>query len=594
MKLEQASLLNCLSYYDTLILDTNKTLGENLSIIKKTEPYNWKEMINSCPAGLGNNKAEKVLEAIINDPYLSNLNVLECTRQKPKDSNPIAFFLSDDKSKEAICLFRGTNAREWMDNADGFAQADSFLQKNALYFFQNSLEKHQLDKQGYDIYTSGHSKGGNKSMYIALMDDRVKKCFAFDGQGFSNEFIQKYKKQIVMNSQKITNYAANKDIVSALGNSVGREQCFETNLPSEKEKLFSLGTIYKAATKIPGVNVLMAHSPGAYFHFDENGNVEMNEPAERSRFSKNIHDMSLKMMERPIEEKKLYFESVMSVIQIGHTTTPISESAMMSNSKIQEGLKKTVEFINANGMKAELLEKIAGSKFLVNNGLNFLEKNKTLKEPLKTDEIQKIMDTANNTAVYQEKENGQRYFVGIDIGNNQIGRLSNYQQRLDKLHEEIKENTSKNGLKQLYKMNENKYDTNYSSPNDNQPESSKALKNNQVETLKNDTTPTMETPKKEERVVLKQSEYGRTSIPKDMSSENLAKADKEQTTHSNDYQNSETSFKGVPEQRTIENSSKNQKGRILHEMSPERKKILFQLDSLIDNSKSEHTDDYNL
>lgn len=43
--------------------------------------------------GKKNNKTEKVLEAIINDPDLNKLNVLECTRNIPKDSNPISLLL---------------------------------------------------------------------------------------------------------------------------------------------------------------------------------------------------------------------------------------------------------------------------------------------------------------------------------------------------------------------------------------------------------------------------------------------------------------------------------------------------------------------
>ena len=111
---------------------------------------------------------------------------------------------------------------EWKDNFQGGSVTDqpdgvsTLQQERALEWYQSQ----NLD--GYDSVTvSGHSKGGNKAKYVTIMDDSVDRCLAFDGQGFSDEFIEKYEDKIAENQYKIHNHNVDGDYVNILLNDVG-------------------------------------------------------------------------------------------------------------------------------------------------------------------------------------------------------------------------------------------------------------------------------------------------------------------------------------------------------------------------------------
>lgn len=211
MKVEQAALLNCLMYYDDIMFNKNKSLGKNL-IEKQKNTEEWNKIIKKCPGVMGPEKSQKVIDAIINDPDLSNLKIAECTRQRPRDNNPIMACFIDEKNKEVAFVYRGTNGREWMDNASGFLRESSLLQRDAEKFLENTIKEHKLIENNYNIIATGHSKGGNKAMYVTVKNPNVNECLSFDGQGFSNEFLEQNKTLIKKRENKITNYAANREI----------------------------------------------------------------------------------------------------------------------------------------------------------------------------------------------------------------------------------------------------------------------------------------------------------------------------------------------------------------------------------------------
>ena len=105
--------------------------------------------------------------------------------------------------------FKGTSgSQEWVDNVQGLNQADTQAQQDALNYI-NGLP--------YDSITvTGHSKGANKGMYVAITSDKVHRCVVFDGQGFSEEFLEKYAAEIVARGGSITNYSIKGDYVHAL------------------------------------------------------------------------------------------------------------------------------------------------------------------------------------------------------------------------------------------------------------------------------------------------------------------------------------------------------------------------------------------
>ncbi|WP_160323683.1 Mbeg1-like protein, partial [Defluviitalea phaphyphila] len=77
---------------------------------------------------------------------------------------------------------------------------DTTQQKFSLAYI-NSLE--------YDnITVTGHSKGGNKAMYVAILSDKVDRCMSLEGQGFNDKFCEKYEEEIAKNKYKIKSIAS--------------------------------------------------------------------------------------------------------------------------------------------------------------------------------------------------------------------------------------------------------------------------------------------------------------------------------------------------------------------------------------------------
>ena len=114
-----------------------------------------------------------------------------------------------DPEGKAYVTFRGTSGgNEWYDNAEGLSGADTLSQKEALDY----IESLPFD----DITVAGHSKGGNKAQYVAILSDKVTRCLSMDGQGFSKEFLEKYSGEITRNAWKIKKYSLSTDYVHIL------------------------------------------------------------------------------------------------------------------------------------------------------------------------------------------------------------------------------------------------------------------------------------------------------------------------------------------------------------------------------------------
>ena len=129
-----------------------------------------------------------------------------------KEYNPdvkCLLFEDPNNPNHAIVAFKGTSGGdEWIDNVEGLNRSDTEAQLRA---------KAYIDSLGYGSVTvTGHSKGGNKAMYVAITCDKVDRCVAYDGQGFSKEFIDKYSVEIQNRASKIKNYSLSNDYVHIL------------------------------------------------------------------------------------------------------------------------------------------------------------------------------------------------------------------------------------------------------------------------------------------------------------------------------------------------------------------------------------------
>jgi len=120
-----------------------------------------------------------------------------------------AYYYGPPKSGDSVVTFHGTYTSEhWYDNGTGLGTSDTKAQKEALEYI-NSLPYD-------DITVVGHSKGGNLSQYVTITSDKVNRCVSMDGQGFSQEFIDKYWAEINLKGDKITNYSLDTDFVHIL------------------------------------------------------------------------------------------------------------------------------------------------------------------------------------------------------------------------------------------------------------------------------------------------------------------------------------------------------------------------------------------
>lgn len=175
--------------------------------------------------------------------------LMSLTRHNRNDSVYATCYTDPDGN--AYVSFKGTaDGREWYDDAEGLLGTDTECQKEALDY---------IETLPYDnITVVGHSKGGNKAQYVTITSDKVTRCVSMDGQGFSPEFVEKYRAEIAAKGKMIKNYSLSTDYVHILLYPVpGSEQ------------------IYCQGDK--SLAGLRNHSPAAYYQFytDNDGNYRI-------------------------------------------------------------------------------------------------------------------------------------------------------------------------------------------------------------------------------------------------------------------------------------------------------------------------------
>lgn len=172
---------------------------------------------------------DKSLHLMMANPKLTALRVLAYTNQP--ENGLVGYCFSDLTPDCGIIAFRGTTGIGWVDNIKGGFLTDTPQQLKALEFF------HAVDAAfNFKQYTlTGHSKGGNNSQYITIVDgSKINRCVTFNSQGFSAEFIRKYANAISANQGKIIAYESAWDVVNILLNSIAGKRVVvggESKLP---------------------------------------------------------------------------------------------------------------------------------------------------------------------------------------------------------------------------------------------------------------------------------------------------------------------------------------------------------------------------
>jgi len=266
-------------------------------------------------------------------------------------------FTEEESSGQAVVAFRGTlDGKEWVDNVEGLNQADTDCQLEALCYIENLSYK--------DITVIGHSKGGNKAMYVSVLSEKVKRCVSFDGQGFSQEFIDKYWAEIHKRAGNIKNYSLSTDYVHAL----------MFPIPNSQQ-------IYCQGFNVE--NVGQHHSPNSFFKADSGENLILDSDGnpifvivDEDDSIRMLHDFTIFVMNQADnEDKKMiisYLSQLLSMVCVGDKV-PMQEVVdfiLSDPDTLAIIIAYLAKFMDEYDLDAEDIDQL-----LDTIGLNILDKN---------------------------------------------------------------------------------------------------------------------------------------------------------------------------------------------------------------------------
>ncbi|MCE5222306.1 MAG: DUF2974 domain-containing protein [Clostridium sp.] len=209
---EDLILLDNLIYLEWDAKEDEELINIVYNILTNEELNELINNMGNCTIKLPKSEWINILDQIKNKPNLKELRIKNVYNYK--SGMRVACFI--DGENNATVVFRGTTTiKEWEDNGQGAYEYDTIEQIDALSYI-NNLEVN-------NITVTGHSKGGNKAQYVTVLSPKIIKCISINGQGFSNEFINKYKDEINKNKSKIVCINSKYDYVNCLFNSIAEE-----------------------------------------------------------------------------------------------------------------------------------------------------------------------------------------------------------------------------------------------------------------------------------------------------------------------------------------------------------------------------------
>lgn len=206
---KQLLLLNNLIYRDEIFKEYNDLPRE--PTIKQL----LNRMKGSESATLQEKEWKALYDMARNDPQIANLRIVNPYREEETGAKMACFVTPEG---QAYAVYAGTGANEWHDDFIAGERVSTIQQEKALDW----MESLPYD----DIIVSGHSKGGNKAMYVTILSDKIKTCYAFDGEGFSQEFIDHYQDRIAEKTDSIHLIASYRDFVNPLMYSIAGHKTF--------------------------------------------------------------------------------------------------------------------------------------------------------------------------------------------------------------------------------------------------------------------------------------------------------------------------------------------------------------------------------
>lgn len=209
---EEFILLDTLIYLEWEAEDNEKLVNIIDKLLDEKELKGLIDRMSSCIVKMKIHEWINVLTQAKNKSNLCNLKIKNI--ENHKNGMRVACFINNDDN--AIVVFRGTTTqKEWEDNGHGAYEYDTIQQVDALKYINNLSYE--------NIIVTGHSKGGNKAQYVTILSPKVNKCISVNGQGFSNEFLNRYKEEIENNKSKIISINAKYDYVNCLFNDISNE-----------------------------------------------------------------------------------------------------------------------------------------------------------------------------------------------------------------------------------------------------------------------------------------------------------------------------------------------------------------------------------
>lgn len=202
---EELLMLDTLIYVDKKYLEGKDTVS---SIIDAFEKDNFQ----SDTASMSPDEWRTLAENIKKHENLKNYKITNFKEDDVTGMRAACFVDDKNNPSDVNVVFRGTSCDyEWRDDGKGAYMTDTVVQKQAAEYV-NSLP----EKYGNNMTATGHSKGGNNAQYVTITTDRIGKCASYDGEGFSNEFIEKYKDKITARAGRITSISSKNDYVNVL------------------------------------------------------------------------------------------------------------------------------------------------------------------------------------------------------------------------------------------------------------------------------------------------------------------------------------------------------------------------------------------
>lgn len=207
---DQLLLLNCLVYLAT-------TFAPGISIGTMVDEILGDNLLPclNVGGGMSYDDACQMLKKIQQDDMLRNLVI-----ESRVDTRIRGVIFAYPTSSEAVVAFQGTGPyyAAWDDNCQGGYLTDTDMQEEALNFVKDWLHsKHNSQPEKARLVVTGHSKGGNLAQYVTVLQhDAIQRCVSFDGQGFGDEFMNKYRKEVHQATPKIRSVCAYNDFVNIL------------------------------------------------------------------------------------------------------------------------------------------------------------------------------------------------------------------------------------------------------------------------------------------------------------------------------------------------------------------------------------------